>query len=213
METGFNPRAAVEQLRGRVLIRGGRECFEPPESYFLGNWVNRHPLNTPGPFYGAETYTSCEGPHYAPQSLLYDEDGAGFVWRQPSDDTQTHALMTGASSDLLSGYSQDGNDRWTPVLVRNWWAERTSHQPSIDQLVALANSPIPQHQTRHESLPVHAPPIGGVSASDRAKFENILQAYLTYRESNMAHDLRRYLFFLEEGQYPASDDHLPELGV
>ena len=119
---GFDPRACVEPLRCRPVIRMGTEYTESPESYFRGTWDGRHSLNVPGPFYGAETDTCCNGPSYAPRSLLYDDGGAGFVWRQPRDEDETYALMSGASSDPFSGYAADGDQHWTPEGVRDWWA-------------------------------------------------------------------------------------------
>jgi hypothetical protein len=60
----------------------------------------------------------------APYSLMTDEDGCGFVWRQPRNDAETHSLMTGCSSDPFSGFGWDGDQHWTPALVREWWSER-----------------------------------------------------------------------------------------
>src|SRR5262245_40093965 len=124
---GFDPRRSAEGLRNEPLRRtSDRAWIEDPSCYFTGVWHARHPLNAPGPFYGAETDTCCDGPPLAPNALLYDHDGAGFVWRQPRNAEETLALMTGASSDPFSGYGWDGNEHWTPELVRAWWTERGS---------------------------------------------------------------------------------------
>src|SRR5258708_4265173 len=98
MEPGFDPRSSAERQRSTPLTRMGGVWIEHPETYFKGIWGERNPLNTPGPFYGAETDTCLDGPEYAPESLLCDADGHGFVWRQPRTDLETLALMTGASS-------------------------------------------------------------------------------------------------------------------
>jgi hypothetical protein len=71
----FDPRASAERQSHVPLRRMGVKYWEPPETYFLGRWEQRHPLNVPGPFYGAETDTCCDGPPLAPASLMVDEEG------------------------------------------------------------------------------------------------------------------------------------------
>jgi hypothetical protein len=173
-------------------MHAGNAYFEAPASYFLGRWEDRHPLNVPGPFYGAETDTCADGPWLAPASLLYDTEGMGFVWRQPRDNAETLALMTGASSDPFKGYACDGNDHWTPAQVRAWWHGRKAHKSAIDMIVSEVASP---------ELP----------AAEYALMQPIVSQYLDYRELGIEGDLRRYVFFLEQGAYPGAADELPEL--
>jgi hypothetical protein len=207
----FDPRASAESLAGRRLTRGSRSHAEKPESYFCGTWDGRHPLNVPGPFYGAQTDTCCDGPPLAPSSLLYDHDGQGFVWRQPRTEEETHELMTGASSDPFSGYAWDGDQHWTPDLVRSWWAERHAHTPLIDLIVARVAGPRPELRSDYEDLLFRCLPIGGYSEDERRLLAGIVHKFVEYRLSGMERDLRRYLHFLETGGYPDADATLPTL--
>ena len=183
-EDGFDPRDSAERLLGAPLLRMGKVHVEKPETYFKGRWENRHELNTPGPFYGAETDTCCDGPELAPMSLLCDAVGNGFVWRQPTTDEDTIALMTGASSDPFAGFGWDGDEHWTPSLVREWWARREARAPLVGALLAELTEP---------------------------KLSVAAGAYAEYIKSEMSQYLRRYVRFLETGRYPSGDDSLPQL--
>lgn len=72
------------------------------------------------------------------------------------------------ASDPYDGFAWDGNDHWTPALVRQWWVAR-------NERVDLIGEPV------------------------------------DYPEAEMAYDLRRYLYFLDAGHYPAAGILLPEL--
>jgi hypothetical protein len=165
----------------------GVDHVERPKTYFLGRWEERHQLNVPGPFYGAATDTCCDGPPLAPYSLMTDAEGLGFVWRQPRSDTETLSLMTGCSSDPFSGFAWDGDQHWTPALVRQWWSERENRT----QAVAAAVQDVASFN--------HYP-------------ENIGTAYLTYLNGDaIVRDLRRYVFYLTEGRYPEDEENLPHV--
>ena len=181
---GFNPRSSAELQRYAPLERMGKAWIEQPETYFIGTWDERNPLNTPGPFYGAETDTCLDGPEYAPMSLLCDADGNGFVWRQPQTDEETIALMTGGSSDPFKGFGWDGDEHWTPSLVREWWARQNESAPLVDALVAHWTEP---------------------------KLSVFAAAYVDYINGELPRYLRRYLFFLDIGRYPLSGEVLPAL--
>ena len=183
LESGFDPRASAERQRAVPLRGGGPEWIHPPEDYFQGLWNERNPLNTPGPFYGAETDTCMDGSPLAPRSLFYDEDGMGFVYRQPRDDNETHALMTGAWSDPFSGFAWDGDDHWTADLIRAWWTERHYRTGAVERAIAMVAHALPQ----------------------------VAKDYAKYLHEGIDKDLRRYLYLLETGVYPTADDHLPAL--
>ena len=183
-EDGFDPCDSAQRLLGAPLVRMGKVHVEKPEAYFKGRWENRHELNTPGPYYGAETDTCCDGPELAPMSLLCDAVGNGFVWRQPTTDEDTIALMTGASSDPFAGFGWDGDEHWTPSLVREWWARREARAPLVGALLAELTEP---------------------------KLSVAAGAYAEYIKSEMSQYLRRYVRFLETGRYPSGDDSLPQL--
>jgi hypothetical protein len=183
-EHGFDPRDSAERLRGAPLVRLGKIHIEQPETYFKGQWEDRNELNTPGPFYGAETDTCLDGPEYAPMSFLCDAGGNGFVWRQPTTDEETLALMTGASSDPFAGFGWDGDEHWTPSLVREWWARRQAGAPLVGALLAEWTKP---------------------------KLSVAAAAYAEYIKTELPRYLRRYLHFLETRHYPSGDDSLPPL--
>jgi len=183
-EDGFDPRDSAERLLGAPLVRMGKVHVEKPEAYFKGRWENRHELNTPGPYYGAETDTCLDGPELAPMSLLCDAGGNGFVWRQPTTDEETLALMTGASSDPFAGFGWDGDEHWTPSLVREWWARREARAPLVGALLAVWTEP---------------------------KLSVAAGSYAEYIKSELPQYLRRYGRFLETGRYPSGDDSLPQL--
>lgn len=183
-EHEFDPRSSAERQRSAPLKRMGKVWIDQPETYFKRAWAERNPLNTPGPFYGAETDTCLDGPEYAPESLLCDPDGQGFVWRQPRTDLEALALMTGASSDPLHGFAWDGDAHWMPSLVREWWASREAREPLMSALLAQWTKP----------------PLSVAAA-----------AYSAYIETELPRYLRRYLHFLETGTYPSADDPLPTL--
>ena len=52
---------------------------------FRPNFLNRNPLNIPGPIYGAETDTCLTGPLEAPENVLVDKNGQEFVFKQASN--------------------------------------------------------------------------------------------------------------------------------
>ena len=183
-EPSFDPRRSAERLRAAPLVRMGKVYTEQAETYFKGRWEDRNELNTPGPFYGAETDTCLDGPEYAPMSLLCDAGGNGFVWRQPTTAKETLALMTGASSDPFAGFGWDGDEHWSPNLVREWWARRDVRAPLVADLVAEWTKP---------NLSV------------------VAAAYTEYIETELPRYLGRYLHFLETGRYPSGDDLLPAI--
>ncbi|MFF7214645.1 ferredoxin [Streptomyces sp. NPDC008238] len=102
---------------------------EPGREVFCGDWADRNWRNVPGPFYGAATDSMATGRLDAPRHIAYDDDlgggfGAEFVFRQPVNEAETEALVAAARLELYSGYGWDGDDHWTPQLVRAWWRDR-----------------------------------------------------------------------------------------
>lgn len=112
MSEYWDPRVEAERL------------VRDPTAYFGGVWEERNWLNVPGPFYGAFTDTCCCGVPAAPRNVLYDENAMEFVWRQPTTREEVVALLDAAYQDPFIAYNWDGNDRWTPDLVMQWWDGR-----------------------------------------------------------------------------------------
>lgn len=186
----YDPVARLEELRCKDWLLP----YPVPESHdlFRGNFTERHALNVPGPFYGAETDTCCCGPLEAPASVLFDDQGIEFVWRQPRDDNETFALTQAADSDPFRGYGFDGDQHWTTELVRYWWRDRAERVPAV---AAAAAAP-------------------GVMAHDElnARVARVFATWLDYLEGpEIMQDLRRYLYRLEVGRYPTQGQTLPEL--
>jgi hypothetical protein len=92
---------------------------------FGGRWEDRLWLNVPGPFYGGETDTCWTGRLLAPAHVLYGgQHLSEYVYRQPRTPAEVAALVEAADADPFLGYGCDGDWRWTPATVREWWHER-----------------------------------------------------------------------------------------
>ncbi|KOU68982.1 hypothetical protein ADK57_15165 [Streptomyces sp. MMG1533] len=101
----------------------------PARAVFSGTWAERNRRNVPGPFYGAATDSMATGRLDAPHHIAYDDDlgggfGTEFVYRRPTNPTETEALVAAVSMELYNGYGWDGDDHWTPATVRTWWHDR-----------------------------------------------------------------------------------------
>ena len=69
-----------------------------------------------------------------------------------------------------------------------------------------------ENPTARSKRPRHEWPINsGLDDDGLELLRRILAAYFEYRSTAMQGDLRRYLFRLEEGRYPAADAVLPAL--
>ncbi|WP_171166384.1 ferredoxin [Streptomyces sp. I05A-00742] len=158
---------------------------------FRGRWEDRLWLNVPGPFYGGETDTCWTGRLHAPRHVLYGgRHLSEYVYRQPRTPAETAALVEAAGDDPFLGYGCDGDSRWTPETVREWWRDRGR----VAQYLS-------DHRSQWEESDVAAGQ--GVAAAVRD--------FKAYLDGELAADLRIYLFRLAEGRPPASGDRLPEL--
>ncbi|MGI5243772.1 hypothetical protein [Dactylosporangium sp. CA-139066] len=102
-----------------------RMLRQSPEAVSRGDWEQRNWRNVPGPFYGAMT-DSCEvGRMSAPRHVLYGgEEGWEWLYRQPGDLAELRAVLEAMRDDPWSGWARDGDEHWTPALVRGWWRDR-----------------------------------------------------------------------------------------
>ncbi|MFE5723985.1 hypothetical protein [Streptomyces erythrochromogenes] len=170
-----------------------------PSPEYRGQWWNPRPdrwaerdwRNVPGPFYGAGTDTCWMGRLIAPAHVLYDDEwGAEFVYRQPRDTAQALALLGAVVQDPMVGYACDGDDHWTPELVRDWWRDRGRVR---EWAAALDRK---------------------WSVSSRAEEREAAgggREYVAYIDADLAEDLRHYTFWLSEGRPAHPGEPLPSL--
>ncbi|WP_121830669.1 ferredoxin [Streptomyces sp. S1] len=155
---------------------------------FRGDWEDRLWLNVPGPFYGGGTDTCRTGRDSAPRHVLYG--GAyltEYVYRQPGTPAETARLVEAADRDPLLGYGCDGDARWTPDAVREWWRDRGR---------------ITEYLSAHDWDEVDWARQGVAAA---------VRDYASYLAGSLAPDVRIYLHWLEEGRSPAAGERLPDL--
>ncbi|MEV7174936.1 ferredoxin [Streptomyces sp. NPDC093224] len=154
-------------------------------------WQERNWRNVPGPFYGAATDTCWVGRGVAPDHILYDDEyGLEFVYRQPRTPEETYRVMAAAWQDPMAGFACDGDERWTPELVREWWRDRGRVR---EWAAALERN---------------------WSVSDREAEREAAcgaRAYVAYIDDGLAEHLRGYLFWLTEHRTPAPGAPLPNL--
>ncbi|MFJ3633868.1 ferredoxin [Streptomyces sp. NPDC090112] len=170
-----------------------------PSPEFRDKWWNRRPerwaerdrRNVPGPFYGAGTDTCWMDRLIAPAHVLYDDEwGAEFVHRQPGGPEQALVLLGAVAQDPMVRYACDGDEHWTPELVRDWWAERARVREwaaALDRAWCASN-----REDERETA-------GGG------------RAYVAYIDAGLEEYLRHYLFWLSEGRPADSGAPLPHL--
>ncbi|GAA4830169.1 hypothetical protein GCM10023235_78790 [Kitasatospora terrestris] len=189
-------RQAAARMRGRLLLHPveGRwqdlAYWDPlptardmAGSVGEGRWEDRSWLNVPGPFYAGVTDTGLNGPYYLPEHVLSSDEHYEFVYRQPANPREVAGLLEIAHSEPMGGYAWDGDQRWTPQAVREWWARRADVRDWITAELA---------------------------ADDRNEPE-ALHRYAAYLEDGLETYLRGYLFWLTEGREPRLGEELPNL--
>ncbi|MCX4547348.1 hypothetical protein OG709_29475 [Streptomyces sp. NBC_01267] len=174
-------------------------CWEPiaalpegePETSFGGRWEDRLWLNVPGPFYTGIADNCWTGRLHAPRHVLYGGEYFGeYVYRQPATTAEVLNLVTAAQEDPYRGYACDGDSRWTPEAVRDWWRDRGRVTEYLESLLPRWSSS---------------------DRSDEREAAEGLRDFAAYTAEGLDADLRKYLFRLEEGCYPKSSGPLPEL--
>ncbi|WP_344027006.1 ferredoxin [Streptomyces luteireticuli] len=159
-----------------------------PRDAFRGRWEDRLWLNVPGPFYGAGTDTCATGRLSAPGHVLYGgEHFTEYVYRQPRTPAEVALVVEAAAADPFLGYGCDGDRRWTPRTVREWWRDRGR---IVEYLAG--------HRRTWEELAARSGQGEDIAVRD---FESHLAGGLEA-------DLRAFLFRLEEGRSPTPDDRL-----
>ncbi|MET8751604.1 ferredoxin [Streptomyces sp. NPDC004667] len=155
-------------------------------------WEQRDWRSVPGPLYAANTDTCLTGRQCAPDLVMYeDRYGSEFLYRQPRDTAEAHAFICAADCEPFQGYGGDGDLRWTPELVRDWWRERGR----VREWAAAQGWGAGAESARA---------LGGNDAGARA--------YVAHIDGDLEGYLRGYLFRLQEGRAARPGETLPGLG-
>jgi hypothetical protein len=180
-KTMFDDSRSVDKFLPTIREEQG----SPP---FLGNWWERHWMNTPGAFYCAAVDNCGTGPLCAPNNVAVDEEGYDVVFRQPASLYELRQVVGAADAEPFQGYGVDGDSRWTILLIREWWKERARLEKALSSRYD-AQLKLEGHKNYHEFA--------------------MLGRWLDYYRNGMYDYLRQYGFFLEEGKVAAIDDSLP----
>ncbi|MEV7585838.1 ferredoxin [Streptomyces erythrochromogenes] len=160
---------------------------------FTGVWAERHWLNVPGPFYGANTDTMEFGRAFAPRHVAYDCEHE-FVYRQPVTAIETEHLVEAARIEPYSGYACDGDDHWTAGSVRDWWRDRGRVRAwALAAAQEREAEEDPRYRGHHE---------------DAARGHRDFVAHI---DDGLEAYLRGYLFWLDQRREPRPDEPLPRL--
>ncbi len=160
------------------------------EGVFLGQWADRHRLNTPGPLYGAETDNCGTGPLAAPNNIHRDGEGFEFIFRQPVNRYEVRQVLLAAEWDPFNGYGADGNEHWTYDAIKECWRGRPEMEAELAQEY--------QKQLALGEQKDYAYLVG-------------LERWRDYINDGMEAYLRAYAFLLLEGRPPTADDRLPDV--
>ncbi|WP_329378158.1 hypothetical protein OG625_09165 [Streptomyces sp. NBC_01351] len=156
-----------------------------------GEWKHLNPLTVPGPFYTGETDNGGNGPVYAPGLVLGDDDlYMEFIYRQPQNPDEVRTLIDVAGGEPYGGYACDGDDRWTPDSVREWWAGRERIRAWIDREIEVRA----KSERSYERADVPS-----------------LRAFAAHVDGPLERYLRGYLHWLTERVEPAPGATLPRL--
>ncbi|WP_030317921.1 ferredoxin [Streptomyces flavochromogenes] len=164
---------------------------------YSGCWEDCLWLNVPGPVYGAETDNCATGRLEAPRHIHYGgEYFTEYVYRQPRTPDEVRDVLSAIEADPMDGYAWDGDQRWTPESVREWWRDRERVLEYLrDQVHEWERYDrwIPNQRAVEGALDFAAYIAGG---TDSGSLET---------------DLRIYLYWLQERRSPTPADRLPEL--
>ena len=146
------------------------------------HWREKHPFNFPGPFYTGETDTCGTGVPEAPDNVLFDGYCCEYIFRQPRTYLEFVAVKDAAAVEVFDSYACDGNQHWTRQACREWWRNR--------EVVIRRLLDHPEYLKQNGER---------------------VNLYVNYLNSTAKYDLKKYVFFLENGFYPPDGLPLPEL--
>jgi hypothetical protein len=160
-----------------LFLRKDALLFWDPSGQYLtfsdkDHWADKHPFNFPGPFYSGESDTCGTGVWCAPDNVMNDSYCFEYIFRQPASYYELLCTVEAATTEFFESYSSNGNDHWTHQACKEWWRNKE------DLLVDLTRAEV-------------------------AKMNNgQAQLYSNYLRGEAETDLRRYCYFLENGEYP-----------
>jgi hypothetical protein len=163
-----------------IFLRKEVLPFREPNNRFIdfldkNHWQEKHPFNFPGPFYAGDSDTCGTGICEAPYNVMNDSHCCEYVFRQPTEFTELLQVIDAAAVEVLDSYSSNGNEYWTYEACKEWWRNRA------ELIVALKDE---------ELLKMN---------------DGQAQAYINYLNGEAELDLRRYCYFLLNGNYPMSE--------
>jgi hypothetical protein len=131
------------------------------------------------------------GPLEAAGNVACDREGQEFVWRQPRTEKEVAAVKEAAYSEPFGGYACDGDEHWTPDLVRQWWAGR--------------------EEVRAAVRAAQAELVWAADPNLYAREQKCLADYLAYLDDALEEYLRHYVLWLSEGRIAEPGEDLPIL--
>ena len=130
--------AEVRDSNGELWVPDGRGNLY--DVRILGNWSDKHWMNTPGPVYCGQTDNCGTGPLAAPNNVCVDDQGYEVIFRQPTTELELHQTLQAAAWDPFSGYAVDGNSHWSYQAIREWWSRRKELEQEISKLKHFATT-------------------------------------------------------------------------
>lgn len=162
-----------------------------------GRWEDRLWLNVPGPVYGAQTDNCATGRLEAPRHIHYGgEYFTEYVYRQPRTPDEVRDVRSAIEADPMDGYAWDGDQRWTPELVREWWRDR-------ERILEYLRDQVHEWERYDRWIPNQRAVEGALDFA----------AYIAggTDSGSLETDLQIYLYWLQEHRSPTPADRLPEL--
>jgi hypothetical protein len=171
--------ACGEAFGGRLVVLGEQA------------WLSRGWMNTPGPVYTSDADFAFLGPSLGPKMVAVDQSQMDVVYRQPASLDDLKELELVAETDPFGGYAMDGNLRWTPDLVRAWWARRQEIVLHIERSVLCE--------------------AWYISNGIWKIMEPIGLSWLEYLNGDCRGYLKKYIFFLIHRRWPDMEARLPDV--
>jgi hypothetical protein len=160
---------------------------------FYGQWSRKYWKNVPGPLYSTtDDLLSLLAFGDDPGHIMFDAN-CEFIWRQPATPEEYDSCLTAINCDEMGSFQVDGNEKWTPDLVRAWWLRQ-------GELIDWGKSQL--HQAPDDGIEKNYP---SMAAQRR------LDQYLRFMEREAEVYLERYIFFLEHGREISAGDTKPRL--